>query len=506
MEKVHPLKCPSDSISGEYGEYRIRQNRSPDKTTYSCKPKAVNMSNTADTKYPKVEWKNLDWRKAEFWVFKLQKRIYRASQKGDKKLLHQLQKTLTNSWFAKLIAVRRVTQENKGKNTAGVDGIKSLTPQQRLKLAQKLKINGKTRPTKRVWIPKPGKKENRPLGIPTIEDRAKQTLLKMAIEPEWEAKFESNSYGFRPGRSCHDALQAIRISISKSPKYVLDADISKGKVKLPSLGWIKIRQSREYPVGFTPKQFQIVRKASGYYLMIVFQSHESVPDAVPGKVSIGIDAGIESFIATPSELIKSPKFLRSQLRKLKLLQRRLKKKIKGSNNWLRLQKKIAKFQEKIANTRGDWHFKLAHYLCDQADNIFVEDINFKSWAKGLLCKQSLDSGIGGFINEVLPFVCWKRGKHYLKVDKNGTSQECSNCGQHTGKKDLSERIHFCQFCNHTESRDINSAKIIRDRGLVAVGHPVQKKVCGDGLAGVVQLSLFDLAKSLKQESPVTARR
>ncbi|MDJ0532566.1 MAG: group II intron reverse transcriptase/maturase [Xenococcaceae cyanobacterium MO_207.B15] len=184
------------------------------------------MSKTADEN-PKVEWENLDWRKAEFWIFKLQKRIYRASQEGEIKLLHQLQRTLTNSWYAKLVAVRRVTQENKGKKTAGIDGIKSLTPQQRLKLAQKLKINGTARPTKRVWIPKPGNKENRPLGIPTIEDRAKQTLLKMAIEPEWEAKFEKNSYGFRPGRSCHDAIQAIRTCITKSPKYVLDADIAK---------------------------------------------------------------------------------------------------------------------------------------------------------------------------------------------------------------------------------------------------------------------------------------
>ena len=184
------------------------------------------MTNTEDNN-PKVEWKNTDWRKAEFWIFKLQKRIYRASKQGDIKLLHQLQRTLTNSWYAKLIAVRRVTQENKGRKTAGIDGVKTLTPQQRLKLAQKLKIDGKSRPTKRVWIPKPGKTEHRPLGIPTIEDRAKQTLLKMAIEPEWEAKFEKNSYGFRPGRSCHDALQAIQICITKSPKYVLDADIAK---------------------------------------------------------------------------------------------------------------------------------------------------------------------------------------------------------------------------------------------------------------------------------------
>ena len=167
-----------------------------------------------------------------------------------------------------------------------------------------------------------------------------------------------------------------------------------------------------------------------------------------------------------------------------------------SDNWLKLQNKVARFYEKVANTRRDWHFKLANYLCDRADNIFVEDINFKSWAKGLFCQQSLDSGIGGFINEILPFVCWKRGKYYLKVNKDGTSQECSNCGKHTGKKDLSERVHICQYCNHVESRDTNSAKVIMQRGLVAVGHTVQEKACGDGLAGVVQLNLFDLAKNL----------
>ena len=282
----------------------------------------------------------------------------------------------------------------------------------------------------------------------------------------------------------------------------------KGRVKLPSIGWLRIRQSREYPTGFTPKQFQVVRKASGYYLMIVFQSNESVPDALPGKVSIGLDAGIESFVATPFELIKSPKFLRGKLRKLKLasdpapptgareraslLQRQLKKKTKGSSNWLKLQKKIAKFHEQVANTRKDWHFNLAHYLCDQADNIFVEDINFNSWSKGLYGEQSLDSGIGGFINEVLPFICWKRGKYYLKVDKNGTSQKCSNCGKYTGKKELDERIHFCQFCHHSESRDTNSAKIIRDRGRVAVGQTVFKNACGDDATGFKQLSLFEL--------------
>ncbi len=178
-----------------------------------------------------------------------------------------------------------------------------------------------------------------------------------------------------------------------------------------------------------------------------------------------------------------------------MLQRRLKKKTKGSNNWLKLQRKIAKFHEKIANTRRDWLFKLAHYICDQADNIFVEDINFKSWSKGLFCQQSLDSGIGGFINQILPFVCWKRGKFFLKVDKDFSSQECSNCGAFTGKKQLNKRLHHCQFCHHSESRDTNSAKILMQRGQRAVGHTVLKNACRGDATGFKQLSLFELVGS-----------
>jgi RNA-directed DNA polymerase len=176
---------------------------------------------------PMVEWKDINWRKAERLTFKLQKRIYLASERGDVKAVRKLQKTLINSWSAKCIAVRRVTQENQGKNTAGVDGVKSLTPEQRIALVKRLKVNGKTRATRRVMIPKPGSDEKRPLGIPTINDRALQGLVKLALEPEWEAKFEPNSYGFRPGRSCHDAIEAIFISVNQKAKYVLDADIAK---------------------------------------------------------------------------------------------------------------------------------------------------------------------------------------------------------------------------------------------------------------------------------------
>lgn len=183
------------------------------------------MSNTLSNQT--VEWKDLNWHKLERVTFKLQKRIFQASERGDVKAVRKLQKTLIRSWSARCIAVRRVTQDNQGKNTAGIDGVKSLTPMQRTTLVSRLKLTGKACPTRRVNIPKPGTIETRPLGIPTINDRALQALVKLALEPEWEAKFEPNSYGFRPGRSCHDGIEAIFDSTSKKAKYVLDADISK---------------------------------------------------------------------------------------------------------------------------------------------------------------------------------------------------------------------------------------------------------------------------------------
>ncbi len=176
---------------------------------------------------PMMEWKNIPWRKLERRVFKLQKRIFKASERGDVKTVRRLQRTLIRSWSSKCLAVRRVTQDNTGKKTAGVDGIKLLSPEARLKLVRRLNLTGKSKPTRRIWIPKPGTDEKRPLGIPTIKDRSLQALVKMALEPEWEAKFEPNSYGFRPGRSPHDAIGAIFLAIKTKAKYVLDADIAK---------------------------------------------------------------------------------------------------------------------------------------------------------------------------------------------------------------------------------------------------------------------------------------
>jgi len=177
---------------------------------------------------PNLKWKDIDWKRVEKRVFKLQKLIYRASSRGEISKVRKYQKLLTKSYYARVLAVRSVTQDNQGKKTAGVDGIKNLSPMQRFNLVDLLNTRYlKASPTLRVWIPKPGKDEFRPLGIPTMYDRALQALVKMGMEPEWEARFEPNSYGFRPGRSTHDAIENIYNAIHLKPKYVLDADIAK---------------------------------------------------------------------------------------------------------------------------------------------------------------------------------------------------------------------------------------------------------------------------------------
>ncbi len=161
---------------------------------------------------PIEDWAHLPWRKLGRVVYRLQTRIFRASERGNVQAVHSLQRLLMKSEAARCLAVRRVTQDNQGKHTAGVDGVKSVPPAQRVKLVALLGQPDaiKPRPTRRVWIPKPGSKtEKRPLGIPVMLDRAHQALVKLALEPEWEARFEPNTYGFRPGRSVHDAIGAL---------------------------------------------------------------------------------------------------------------------------------------------------------------------------------------------------------------------------------------------------------------------------------------------------------
>ncbi len=173
-----------------------------------------------------ADWDAIDWALVQSRVTQHQHRIYKASLKKERGKMYRLQKLLSRSINAKLIAVRCVTTENRRKSTHGVNNVVITSSHEKLELANRLGLSGKALKIYRVFINKSGKKKKPPLGIPIIEDRANQILAKIALEPEWEARFESNSYGFRPGRFAQDAMEAIFLVLRQGKRYVLNADIS----------------------------------------------------------------------------------------------------------------------------------------------------------------------------------------------------------------------------------------------------------------------------------------
>ena len=179
------------------------------------------------------DWRQIDWRRVEANVRRLRQRIFAASKAGDLARVRRLQKLMLRSRSNTLLSVRRVTERNAGRLTAGVDGEVVLSPEAKLTLANRVAHPAesfKVLPVRRVYIPKAGSSaKRRALGIPVITDRVHQARVVNALEPEWEARFEPKSYGFRPGRGCHDAIQAIfEVVKGRSPKrlWVLDADLA----------------------------------------------------------------------------------------------------------------------------------------------------------------------------------------------------------------------------------------------------------------------------------------
>ncbi len=173
------------------------------------------------------QWNHFPWDKARSYVNRLQKRIAKAVKEGKTNLARRLQYILTHSYYAKALAVKKVT-ENKGKRTAGVDGVRWKTPAERMRATITLRDKGyKAQPLTRIYIPKPNSDKMRPLSIPTFYDRAMQALYALALQPWAETTADTTSFGFRINRSAQDAAQYLFICLSKeySAPYVLEGDI-----------------------------------------------------------------------------------------------------------------------------------------------------------------------------------------------------------------------------------------------------------------------------------------
>jgi RNA-directed DNA polymerase len=186
-------------------------------------------SSYANVTERRTDWNSVNWRKANRIVRNLRQRIFRASTEGNLKKVRSLQKLMLGSYSNTLVSVRRVTQVNKGKNTPGVDKMLVKTPIARSRLVEELTryTPWKAEPVRRIYIPKANGEKQRPLGIPTIRNRCLQAMVKNALEPYWEARFEGTSYGFRPGRSTHDAIARV-YTIARphcKKKWIVDADI-----------------------------------------------------------------------------------------------------------------------------------------------------------------------------------------------------------------------------------------------------------------------------------------
>jgi putative transposase len=240
---------------------------------------------------------------------------------------------------------------------------------------------------------------------------------------------------------------------------------SNERITLSKIGDVKVIVHRQITDGFDIKTVSITKKADGYYVTLSLDD-KTVPTIKPDFNAdniVGIDVGlIDLFVTSDNDRIAAPKFLRKAERKLKSAQRRVSRRKKGSNRRKKAIKKLGVQHKKVADTRKNFHFKSANNLLKKYDVVAVEKLNIKGLAKSKLAKSVNDAGWGQFIS-ILTVKAENAGLKVIAVNPNGTSQECSSCGQ-TVKKPLSQRMHNCPVCHASLCRDLNAAINIKNRG------------------------------------------
>ena len=304
----------------------------------------------------------------------------------------------------------------------------------------------------------------------TIHSQVLQDVIKR-VKLTFDRWLKGDSSGKRSGKPRFKGIG--RYHSFTYPQMKQDC-INGKKIKLPKIGEVKFIQHRPIPDGFKIKTATVIRKADGYYVIVSLED-KSIPfpdiKIIPNADNtLGIDLGLKAFlIDSQGEEIKIPQYYRQAQKQLRVKQKAVSRKKKGSNNRKKAIKKLAKRHQKVVNTRKDFHYKTATSLLKKNDVVAHEKLNIKGLAQTRLAKSINDAGWGQFLN-ILASKAEKAGLLTVAVKPHGTTQECSSCG-HKVKKALSDRWHLCPNCGFSADRDLNAAINIKNR---AVGHSVLK--------------------------------
>ncbi|MDJ0618263.1 MAG: transposase [Calothrix sp. MO_192.B10] len=231
----------------------------------------------------------------------------------------------------------------------------------------------------------PGAKKKFPQ-LGKVPSQVLQQAIKQ-LHRGWEY-FQHRGYGFPRFQKYGQFKSLLFPQFKENP-------VTDSHIKLPKIGAIVINLHRPIPSEFVVKQVRIINRADKWYASINIQCNVSAPEPMPHGHAIGVDIGLEKFLATSDGVIVGPpKFLKKMQSKLKSLQRRLSRKQKRSNNYSRQRLKVARLHHRIDNTRKDFHFQVAHTLCDTGDMVFMEDLDYQTTAKGMFGKHMLDAAFG----------------------------------------------------------------------------------------------------------------
>ncbi len=300
-------------------------------------------------------------------------------------------------------------------------------------------------------------------------DCQQQNLMRLdKAWKRWLVPDKNGRIGGRPRFKKRGIFSSFTFPRVNSPKA--GAHLAGNALKLSKIGEIEVILHRPIPEGFEIKQATILRKSDGWYCSFALQD-KTVPTALPIdeiKAATGIDVGLEKFLTTADgQSIAVPQYYRLCQATLARQQRKLARKIKGSKNYQKQARSVARLHLHVARQRKEFHYQVAHWLVNSYDLIIFENLNIKGLARTRLAKSILDVAWGAFL-QIMQAVAVRRGKHTRGVDPRGTSINCSGCGQRV-EKTLAVRVHSCS-CGLVIDRDWNSALNLLKHG--SVGLPI----------------------------------